>query len=147
MARTTRNTAARKKTTKTKSATTIKPTDDRPTRPVDVEVDDFDDDEVESEDSEDDESDEHAHEKQLRKRGINGSAIATEDPVRMYLMQMGEIPMLNRAEEIDSAKRIEATRLRFRHCMLATDFVLQGAVSALEKVFAGELRLDRTVEV
>ena len=31
--------------------------------------------------------------------------ISTDDPVRMYLMQMGEIPMLSRAEEIAAADR------------------------------------------
>ena len=31
--------------------------------------------------------------------------------------------------------------------MLATDYVLQGAVTALEKVRDGQLRLDRTIEV
>src|SRR5207247_73877 len=72
---------------------------------------------------------------------------ATDDPVRMYLMQMGQIPLLNRAEEIASAKQIEGTRLRYRHCMLATDYVLQGAAEALEKVRDGQLRLDRTIEV
>lgn len=137
---------ARKKTApKSNSAKPkTRPEDDR-VELVDETADDFDDDNEDDEADEDD--DEQAHEKELRKRGINGSAIATEDPVRMYLMQMGEIPMLNRAEEIESAKRIEATRSRFRNCMLATDFVLQGAVSALEKVQAGELRLDRTIEV
>jgi RNA polymerase primary sigma factor len=72
---------------------------------------------------------------------------ATDDPVRMYLMQMGQIPLLNRAEEIASAKQIEKTRLRYRHSMLATDYVLEGAVEALEKVRDGQLRLDRTIEV
>ena len=72
---------------------------------------------------------------------------ATDDPVRMYLMQMGQIPLLNRAQEIASAKVIERTRLRYRHSMLATDYVLQGAVEALERVRDGQLRLDRTIEV
>jgi RNA polymerase primary sigma factor len=72
---------------------------------------------------------------------------ATDDPVRMYLMQMGEIPLLNRAEEISSAKKIERARVKYRHSMLATDYVLQGAVEALEKVRDGVLRLDRTIEV
>jgi RNA polymerase primary sigma factor len=72
---------------------------------------------------------------------------ATDDPVRMYLMQMGQIPLLNRAQEIASAKEIERTRLRYRHSMLATDYVLQGAVEALERVRDGQLRLDRTIEV
>jgi RNA polymerase primary sigma factor len=76
-----------------------------------------------------------------------GSAVAIDDPVRMYLMQMGEIPLLSRAEEITCAKLIEKTRTRFRHSMLACDFMLQGAVTLLERVRDGELRLDRTIEV
>ncbi|RIK72729.1 MAG: RNA polymerase subunit sigma-70 [Planctomycetota bacterium] len=72
---------------------------------------------------------------------------AIDDPVRMYLMQMGEIPMLSRAEEVAAAKQIERTRTRFRHSMLCNDFVLQAAVSLLEKVRDGRLRLDRTIEV
>jgi RNA polymerase primary sigma factor len=75
------------------------------------------------------------------------SVDATDDPVRMYLMQMGQIPLLNRVEEVDAARKIERTRRRFRHCMLATDYVLQGAVELLEKVRDGQLRLDRTIEV
>jgi len=70
-----------------------------------------------------------------------------DDPIRIYLMQMGEIPMLSRREEIAAAKRIEGTRLRFRYALLGTDFVLQAAVAMLEKVGEGKLRLDRTVEV
>jgi RNA polymerase primary sigma factor len=76
-----------------------------------------------------------------------GSAVAIDDPVRMYLMQMGEIPLLSRPEEIACAKQIEATRTRFRRRMLASDFMLRGAVGLLEKVRDSELRLDRTIEV
>ena len=70
-----------------------------------------------------------------------------DDPIRIYLMQMGEIPLLDRREEVAAARQIEYTRTRFRHSMLATDFVLQAAISLLEKVRDGRLRLDRTVEV
>jgi RNA polymerase primary sigma factor len=81
--------------------------------------------------------------------GREGSAstIAIDDPVRMYLMQMGEIPLLNRAQEIAAAKRIEAARSKFRFSMMGTDFMLHAAIAALEKVRDGELRLDRTIEV
>ena len=70
-----------------------------------------------------------------------------DDPVRIYLMQMGEIPLLTRKEEIAAAKRIERWRTKFRHSMLATDYILQAAMGLLEKVGDGKLRLDRTVEV
>ncbi|KKL57770.1 hypothetical protein LCGC14_2232100, partial [marine sediment metagenome] len=70
-----------------------------------------------------------------------------EDPVRIYLMQMGEIPLLTRAEEIAAARRIEQSRKRFRHNILATDYVLHGAIGLLESIRDGKLRLDRTIEV
>jgi RNA polymerase primary sigma factor len=72
---------------------------------------------------------------------------STDDPVRMYLMQMGQIPLLTRIEEVTSAKKIEQTRTKYRHWMLATDFMLQGACKLLEQVRDSKLRLDRTIEV
>ncbi len=81
------------------------------------------------------------------KRRDSGNFNATDDPVRMYLMQMGEIPMLTREQEVQAAKNIEKWRTRFRTSMVASDLVLQGAVVALEKVRDGQLRLDRTIEV
>ena len=72
---------------------------------------------------------------------------STDDPVRMYLMQMGQIPLLTRLEEVASAKEIERTRTKYRHWMLATDFMLQGACKLLEQVRDSKLRLDRTIEV
>ncbi|MCA9234662.1 MAG: sigma-70 family RNA polymerase sigma factor [Planctomycetales bacterium] len=76
----------------------------------------------------------------------SGSA-AIDDPVRMYLMQMGEIPMLDRKSEVTAAQRIEVTRLAFRRTMLCNDFMLHGAIELLQKVADGNLRLDRTIEI
>ena len=70
-----------------------------------------------------------------------------EDPVRMYLMQMGRIPLLTRDEEVDAAVKIDKARFKFRNTMLATDFMLKGAYDALKKVSEKKLRLDRTIEV
>ena len=78
---------------------------------------------------------------------LTGNDDHIDDPVRIYLMQMGEIPLLSRPEEIAAAKRIERSRSRFRHCVLATDYVLQAAIGLFEKIRDGRLRLDRTVEV
>ncbi len=72
---------------------------------------------------------------------------SVDDPVRMYLMQMGQIPLLTREEELRAAKKIDRTRLAFRNNMLATDFMLRGAYDALKLVQEGKLRLDRTIEV
>ncbi len=91
-----------------------------------------------------DEAPEHVAEDVDLDSGLEGHI---DDPVRMYLMQMGEIPLLSRPEEISAAKEIERTRTHFRHSMLASDYLLQGAMSLLKKVRDGKLRLDRTIEV
>ena len=70
-----------------------------------------------------------------------------DDPIRIYLMQMGEIPLLSRAEEIVAAKQIKSARRRFRHIMLATDYVLHAAIDMLKSIRDGRSRLDRTMEV
>jgi RNA polymerase primary sigma factor len=70
-----------------------------------------------------------------------------DDPVRMYLTQMGEIPLLTREQEIELAKRIEITRRRFRRKVLECDYALRLVVDVLKKVNSGELPFDRTVKV
>jgi RNA polymerase primary sigma factor len=70
-----------------------------------------------------------------------------DDPIRIYLMQMGDIPLLSRQEEVAVAKRIEISRRHFRYCMLANDYVLKAAVRLLEDIRDNKLRLDRTIEV
>ncbi len=87
------------------------------------------------------------HQEEANEESETGGSAAIDDPVRMYLMQMGEIPMLSRDMEITSAKRIERTRTRFRRTLLSSDFMLHGAVDLLQKVADGNLRLDRTIEI
>ena len=70
-----------------------------------------------------------------------------DDPVRMYLTQMGEIPLLKRNEEIALAKKIEVTRKRFRRKVLECDGALTQVVETLKRVHAGDLPFDRTVKV
>ncbi len=70
-----------------------------------------------------------------------------EDPVRMYLTQMGEIPLLTREEEISIAKKIEVTRKRFRRELLESDYAMKSAIDLLTRVQKGELPFDRTIKV
>src|SRR5262245_19344231 len=70
-----------------------------------------------------------------------------DDPVRMYLTQMGEIPLLKREQEIALAKKIEVTRKRFRRKVLECDGALNNVVETLKRVHAGDLPFDRTVKV
>ena len=71
----------------------------------------------------------------------------SDDPVRMYLTQMGEIPLLTRQQEIALARQIEVTRAKFRRKVLECDYVMQTAFKVLRRVHQGELPFDRTVQV
>ncbi|MEK7289378.1 MAG: RNA polymerase sigma factor region1.1 domain-containing protein, partial [Planctomycetota bacterium] len=70
-----------------------------------------------------------------------------DDPVRMYLTQMGEIPLLTRDEEIMLAKKIEITRKRFLKKVLHSDLSLTTCLRILEDVNSGDLSFDRTLKV
>jgi RNA polymerase primary sigma factor len=70
-----------------------------------------------------------------------------DDPIRMYLTQMGEIPLLTREEEINLARKIELTRLAFRRKVLESDYCSRNAVEILQQVDEGTLPFDRTMKM
>ena len=49
---------------------------------------------------------------------------AGDDPIRMYLSQMGHIPLLSREKEIFLAKQIEVARKWFRRKIAESDFAI-----------------------
>ncbi|MBZ0135119.1 MAG: RNA polymerase sigma factor RpoD [Planctomycetes bacterium] len=69
-----------------------------------------------------------------------------DDPVRTYLQQMGEIPLLTRDEEIALAKKIEVTRKRFQKTVLVSHVAQVEAIRILGEVERGELAFDRTMK-
>ncbi|MBN2456240.1 MAG: RNA polymerase sigma factor RpoD [Sedimentisphaerales bacterium] len=70
-----------------------------------------------------------------------------DDPIRTYLTQMGEIPLLTRESEISLARKIELARMSFRRKMLECDYCARGAVDILEQVYEGILSFDRTMKL
>jgi len=69
-----------------------------------------------------------------------------DDPVRMYLTQMGEIPLLTRAQEISLAMQIEETRTRFRSKVLESDAAIALTLATLNAVHIGDVPFDKTLK-
>ena len=78
---------------------------------------------------------------------LSSEKVRIDDPVRMYLTQMGEIPLLSRGEEIALAKKIEMTRMHFRRRVLESDYCAEAAVEILQQVHEGNLPFDRTMKI
>ncbi len=88
-----------------------------------------------------------AKKKERRPNELEEISRRIDDPVRMYLTQMGEIPLLTRPQEIALAKKIEMTRMHFRRRVLESDYCAQQATEILKQVFNGDLPFDRTMKV
>jgi RNA polymerase primary sigma factor len=97
--------------------------------------------------ADEDEEDEEEIAATLARELAEASTKRIDDPVRMYLTQMGEIPLLTREQEIALAKKIEITRKIFRSKVLESDYCLQSAVEILQQVDAGDLPFDRTMKI
>ena len=84
---------------------------------------------------------------QRSERSGESSQGVTADSIRMYLRQMGRLPMLDRGQEISVSKRIDVTRKQFRRQVLGAMFIYDQAVDLLARVHNGDLPFDRTIEV
>ena len=69
-----------------------------------------------------------------------------DDPIRMYLTQMGQIPLLTRKSEIALARKIEMTRMVFRRKMLQCDYCARNAMDLMQQVREGSMSFDRTIK-
>jgi RNA polymerase primary sigma factor len=70
-----------------------------------------------------------------------------DDPLRLYLNQIGKIALLSHQEEVTLARKVELSRRRFRRELLEVAFVIRSAVRTLERVHTHELPFDRTIQV
>lgn len=94
-----------------------------------------------------DDDDELDEDLQIEEELIESESRKIDDPIRMYLTQMGEIPLLTREEEISLARKIELTRIAFRRKVLESDYCARTAIEILQQVDEGALPFDRTMKM
>ena len=69
-----------------------------------------------------------------------------DDPIRMYLTQMGQIPLLTRTSEIALARKIELARMGFRRMMFQSDYCARNCLELFQQVHDGSMSFDRTIK-
>lgn len=95
-------------------------------------------------------ADKHLHTKdEVLEKELVGEEVSVriDDPIRMYLTQMGEIPLLTRDNEVSLARKIELARMGFRRKMLESDYCARNAMEIIEQVRDGTLSFDRTMKI
>jgi len=74
-------------------------------------------------------------------------SIYTDDPVRVYLREMGAVPLLTREGEVDLARRMERGKLRMQKAISRSALVQRVAVELADQVRKGLVELEVVVDL
>src|SRR5439155_11052711 len=68
-----------------------------------------------------------------------------DDPVRMYLKQMGQVPLLTREQEVEISKRIEEAENMVQKHINRFGFIARAHLDLADKLTEGRERFDRVI--
>jgi RNA polymerase primary sigma factor len=68
-----------------------------------------------------------------------------DDPVRMYLKQMGQVPLLTREQEVEISKRIEDAELQMQDVLYGFGFIGRAHLDLATKLIEARERFDRII--
>jgi len=68
-----------------------------------------------------------------------------DDPVRMYLKQMGQVPLLTREQEVEISKRIEEAEINSRNLFNRFGFATGAYLGLIDRLVQGRERFDRII--
>jgi RNA polymerase primary sigma factor len=74
-------------------------------------------------------------------------SIYTDDPVRVYLREMGAVPLLTREGEVDLARRMERGKLRMQKAISRSALIEHVVVEIAEQIRKGAEELDAYVDL
>ncbi|WP_194843770.1 RNA polymerase sigma factor [Candidatus Clavichlamydia salmonicola] len=68
-----------------------------------------------------------------------------DDPVRMYLKEMGSVPLLTREEEVEISKRIEKSQIQIEKIILRFRYSTKEVISIANYLIQGKERFDKII--
>ncbi len=74
-------------------------------------------------------------------------AIRYDDPVRMYLREMGKVPLLNREGEVTIAKRIEAAEEKIQGTMFLLPWAVRDLTLTADKLKENRAKIEDLVQI
>ena len=91
----------------------------------------------------DDDKDKDRDEKEEK---ADGRLDILDDPVRMYLKQMGQVPLLTREQEVEISKRIEEAELRMQDVLYRFGFIAHAHLDMAQRLLDSRERFDRVIQ-
>jgi RNA polymerase primary sigma factor len=85
--------------------------------------------------------------RETKKRAKAQPRLRFDDPVRMYLREMGQVKLLNREGEVEICKRIEEAEQRAYCAVFESLTTMKRLATLAERLGADKVRLDRVVRV
>ena len=79
----------------------------------------------------------------LRRLAAQRTVDRADDPVRMYLREMGRVPLLTKEQEIMIAKRIEAAERELIEVILNAPYTIKEAQMIAARILAGRLQFNQ----
>ena len=81
-------------------------------------------------------------------RGVLSEAVyaGIEDPVKMYLRQMGQIPLLSREDEIRLAQEIEKAEEEYKSTVLKCPYVKDSVLSLANNILSRNLNIEDVIK-
>mgnify|MGYP002631764804 CR=1 FL=1 len=68
-----------------------------------------------------------------------------DDPVRMYLKQMGQVPLLTREQEVEISKRIEKAELNVQKSLFGYGVITDAFLTLAQALLEGSERFDKVI--
>ena len=96
-------------------------------------------------DAEEEEEKDEKEEKEEKEEKADTKLDILDDPVRMYLKQMGQVPLLTREQEVEISKRIEDAELKVTEILYRFGFVARAHVDLAQKLIDQRERFDRVI--
>jgi len=88
-----------------------------------------------------------ARQVEARKEAAQSRLERADDPVRMYLREMGRVPLLTKDQEVAIAKRIEEAEFELMDVLLSTTYTYKEVQMLAARVLAGRLNVTQITEI
>ncbi len=83
--------------------------------------------------------------KEIEGLARKGESATPDDPVRMYLKEMGSVPLLTREEEVEISKRIEKAQMQIEHIIMRFRYCCKEAISIGHYLIQAKERFDKCI--